>query len=178
VAALVVSALVVSFPACDLKNLSEALSMEQYVTAPVPACTHYSWFVQPARCHWVHVSCENMFDLVPDLDASPPHVQMTVGEAAFVRLRAINGTPDGCALGGDPGQGFSFHSSHPAVARIDATATANDTVFKVTAEGVGEAQIYADNVNTPSGPVRVTLAYCPDERWPCRPVDLTLRVFP
>jgi hypothetical protein len=62
-----------------------------------------------------------------------------------------------------------------AVARIESAALISTAI--VRAEGVGEAQIYAKNAQTPSGPVSLPLAYCA-EHVSCEPVEILLRVVP
>ena len=47
----------------------------------------------------------------------------------------------------------------------------------VRAESVGVAQIYADDVSTPTGPVRAPLGFCLNHEH-CDPVEVVLRVLP
>jgi hypothetical protein len=166
-----------ALPAC-LGNLREALDPCAGGACALPPCTGFSWIVKAVHCEdtLLKTSCAGITDLVIDPSATPPQARMSVGEAARVELSPINPMPPNGACVFNPG-GFSFVSSNPAAARIEKTTINTDVTIR--AEGPGDAEILADGVSTPTGPVRAPLAYCADSRQgaACVPIPLILRVL-
>jgi hypothetical protein len=142
-----------------------------------PACTGYSWIVAAAHCQDSFLrdfGCAGLTDLVLDVNASPPQARVRVGEAAVIELLPINSEPPGGCLF-NSGQ-FSFMSSNPTVASIEKTNI--NTLVIVRAQAPGDADVFADGVSTPTGPIQARLAYCSDRRQgaACVPINLVLRV--
>jgi hypothetical protein len=139
---------------------------------PFPTCTSYSPIIV--------CSLGGCGTLDVDPTASPPQARMRVGTTSLLSLGAVNRVPEFCEppVGSSP---IAWVSSDATVATIrPATAEEAHTPYwysVVQAVNPGDTLIYAEGVQTPEGPVRVRLAYCPDSRS-CVPVDLVLRVIP
>jgi hypothetical protein len=96
-----------------------------------------------------------------------------VGQRSFITLTSINVAPAGCFI--QRTSLAAWVSSDPTVANI--TDKPPVTLVTLRAVSPGDTMIFADGVQTPSGPVRAPLAYCPgDARTACVPVNLMLRV--
>jgi hypothetical protein len=141
-------------------------------------CTGFSWIVKAVHCQdtILRDSCVGITDLVLDPSASPPQARMRVGEATLLELSHINPAPPDGDCSFNPGGFFPWVSSNPAVARTERTTINTSVVIRGVAPG--DADIFADGVNTPGGAIRAPLAYCPDSRQgaSCSPTPLVLRV--
>jgi hypothetical protein len=173
--------LLVLLPACgNYDSLRCALGVTLPTCPPTPPpvpCAGFSWIVKPVQCEGMaRASCAGMADLDVDPNASPPQARLRVGQATLLELSPINPTPPDGACLFNPGGVFPWISSDPAVARIERT-NVNTSVI-VRAESRGDAEIFADGVSTPAGPIRASLAYCTDSRQgaSCTPINLVLRV--
>jgi hypothetical protein len=104
---------------------------------------------------------------------------MRVGTTSLLGLGAVNRVPEFCQT--PVGSPIAWVSSDATVATIRrATAEEADTPYwysVVQAVTPGDTLISAEGVQTPDGPGRARLAYCPDSRS-CVPVELVLRVIP
>jgi len=171
-----VSALAMVLPACGELNPFHRTEGE--------SCTTWTCIVEIVRCDdpLSAVPCEEgISEPVPDVRASPPQVQMRVGEAIKVAVTSIGWGPAGC--GGlvyyDPhactGPDTFIHSSNPSVARIEGTAGRRHAT--VTARSPGDARIFAAQASSPAGIVRAPLTHCPD-RGNCNVIEVVLRVLP
>jgi hypothetical protein len=161
---------------CDMVVVGSAPGCE--VTRPT--CTGFSWIVEAVACRDTILSdsCAGISGLVVDPSAEPPQARMRAGEAALLQLKPLNPTPPGGACAFDPGGLFPWISSEPAVARTERTTI--NTYVVIRAVSPGDAHIFADGVSTPGGPIRASLAYCPDAGpgAVCAPIPLVLRVLP
>ena len=129
-----------------------------------PDCSSYSWIVAPYS--------SNSELLVIDPSATPPQARLKAGQQSLVELISINEVPAHCNVH----RSFTaWVSSDPAIASIGGAPT--NSVVPLTALSAGDTLIFVEGVQTPAGPVRAQLAYCPD-RTACVPVNLVLRVVP
>jgi len=104
---------------------------------------------------------------------------MRVGTTSILGLVTIKRVPEICQppVGSSP---VAWVSSDATVATIrPATAEEAFTPYwysVVQAVKPGDTLIFAEGVQTPEGPVRAPLVYCPE--LSCVPVELLLRVIP